>query len=208
MKKRSKFKKFQHPSFTEIVLLFVELEEHDPNSYTFRKILDKIATKLYYIPSTLVQPYTWSDSVDDMHSAGLEGLAKAISRYDHKKNNNFFLYSYRAIKGEIHREQKREMKWVEVCKTSSPVEEFEDILPDDGDPEQKMIREETLKLLVKLVNSLDKRSKTVMSMYLGIDGEPRSLRYIAEHLGVCHETARKIRDDATDRIAEVFRRQT
>lgn len=204
MKKGSKYK---HPSFTEISLLFVELENHELGTIESKRLLDNIANMLYYIPSVMVQRYKWSTSVEEMHAAGLEGLAKAIDRYDYRQNNNFFLYSFRTIHGEITREQKREIKWTELSKTCSPVEEYEAILPGDGDPEQDMIKKENLIRLEKLINSLDIKSKQVISMCLGIEGERRSLRYIAKNLGLCHETVRRIRDDTVEKLKEIFASQ-
>lgn len=198
---------FRHPSFTEVTLLFVELKSHQPGSAPFNKVLDQITTKLYYIPSTIVQKYKWSNSKEELLSAGLEALAKSISKYDFKKNNNFFLYSYPSIKGAIHKEQKREIEWTEVQKVSQPVEECENILIVPTDPEDNMIREQTLEFLEKIINTLDLRSRKVLSMYLGLEGDKKSLRQIAKELGICHETARKIRDEAVDKIVEVFRKR-
>jgi len=176
--------------------MFESLRELEEGSRKFNQLLNQIAIKLYYIPSMLIQKYTWSTASDELMSAGLEELCRAINRYDHHRNNNFRLYSYRAIKGRISREQKKEMEWYKIQNLSSPIEEYEDFLICEDTPENELMKRDNLRIFQKAMMELSGRSKQVLSMYLGIAGEPKSLREIAKTLGICHETARNIRDEA------------
>lgn len=196
--------RFRHPDFAEIALLFIKLRGQPEGTKKAERILNLIAEKLYYIPTTMIQPFKWSLAINDIHAAGLEGLAKAISKYDPKKNDNFFCYSYSIIRGEICREQKREMGWAETCQASSPVEEYEDSILDECDLEEELIQAQRLGILIELINNLDARSRDVLARYLGLRGECESLRHISDKLGICHETVRKIRDQAVSQLASMY----
>jgi len=146
----------------------------------------------------------WAHSLSDIHSAGLEGLVKAINKYNHNQNDNFFGYSYNIIRGEIHKEQKREIQWEEICRASSPVEEYEDILFDDCDLEESIINEQTVKLLYEIISQLDSRSRKVIDMHLGFSGPPCSIRQIARELDICPASAKKLKNEALVQIKTAF----
>lgn len=197
---------FKHPSFTEITIMFWEYEKLEDGTREKAELLNRIAEKLYYIPTVLVQPYKWSDSAGDIHSAGLEALAKAILRYNIKLNNNFFLYSYKSVKGSIHKEQKKEIEWKEIAHSTVSLEEHEDSLFSEYDAEDDLITQEMTALVKCKIKKMDEVSQFILNASLGFSEEVLSLRQIAKKLNMCHETVRRIRAEEIEGLQRYLHR--
>jgi len=80
-----------------------------------------------------------------------------------------------------------------------------DIIADNraSEPGESMFKDEELKLLRQLLDSIDDREAKVIRMRFGLDGsEPMTLKEIADELGMSRERARQISDEAITKLHE------
>jgi RNA polymerase primary sigma factor len=70
-------------------------------------------------------------------------------------------------------------------------------------PESRLVKEDDLQQVMKLLREMDKREATVLRLRFGLDGEkPKTLKEIGEYLGLTRERARQIESEALNKLAE------
>lgn len=72
-----------------------------------------------------------------------------------------------------------------------------------GTPDERSLRDEELKTLRRMLESIDDRQAKILRMRFGMDGcEPLTLKQIADELGLSRERVRQLADEALTRLNE------
>lgn len=69
-----------------------------------------------------------------------------------------------------------------------------------GAPEDSVLRFEELNVLQRLLDSIDEREAKILRMRFGLDGEPLTLKQIADEVGISRERVRQIVDEALTKL--------
>jgi RNA polymerase primary sigma factor len=80
---------------------------------------------------------------------------------------------------------------------------FSDMVADNrmGSPEDRMFQSEELRMLKKLLDSIDEREARILRLRFGLDGsEPLTLKQISDELGLSRERVRQIVDESLTRL--------
>ncbi len=135
-----------------------------------------------------------SVNVEDLISIGTIGLIKAINTFVPEKNIKLATYASRCIENEILMhlrrigKQKSEVSFDEPLKTDWDGNELllSDVLGTDSDCVYKSIDDEVdHQLLIRALNSLDIREKTIMDLRFGLsDSKERTQKEVADMLGI------------------------
>lgn len=140
----------------------------------------------------------------DILAEGNLGLVKALERYDGEMGNKFISYSVWWIRQTI----------TEAIKKRAGLDtvEFEEGDNDDDEnmPSQQNINEELIfeepedkhkEELAELMKCIDKREKTILTMYFGLNGEKEvTLDVISKRLKLSKERVRLIKENALRKI--------
>ncbi len=81
--------------------------------------------------------------------------------------------------------------------------EFRDIIPDDKttSPDEIVQDEETLRHMVRLIEHLDERERTILELRFGLSGErPRTLEEVSQTIGRTRERVRQIQNQALEKL--------
>ena len=85
--------------------------------------------------------------------------------------------------------------------------EFRDIIPDEKStaPDELVRDEETLKHMLKLVDTLDEREKTILTLRFGLNGEPpKTLEEVSQSIGRTRERVRQIQNFALEKLRKLL----
>ena len=132
--------------------------------------------------------------IEDLISIGTIGLIKAVSTFKTDKNIKLATYASRCIENEIlmflrrNNKTKSELSFDEPLHTDWDGNELllSDILGTDADMISRSVEDEVEKeLLIKAVNGLNQREKTIMLMRFGIGGlDEMTQKDVADKLGI------------------------
>ena len=134
--------------------------------------------------------------VEDLISIGTIGLIKAINTFNPTKNIKLATYASRCIENEILMYLRRNNKTKLEVSIDEPLNVdwdgnellLSDILGTEEDTIYKDLETEVeRKLLVKAINRLTPRERTIVEMRFGIgtpDGEERTQKEVADSLGI------------------------
>ena len=81
--------------------------------------------------------------------------------------------------------------------------EFRDIIPDEKtiSPDEIVQDEETLRHMLRLIDHLDERERTILSLRFGLTGErPRTLEEVSQTIGRTRERVRQIQNQALEKL--------
>lgn len=81
--------------------------------------------------------------------------------------------------------------------------EFRDIIPDEKttSPDEIVQDEETLRHMVRLIDRLDERERTILNLRFGLNGErPRTLEEVSQTIGRTRERVRQIQNQALEKL--------
>ncbi|MBN2451636.1 MAG: RNA polymerase sigma factor RpoD/SigA [Lentisphaeria bacterium] len=81
--------------------------------------------------------------------------------------------------------------------------EFRDIIPDEKtiSPDEIVQDEETLRHMLKLIDRLDERERTILALRFGLTGErPRTLEEVSQTIGRTRERVRQIQNQALEKL--------
>jgi len=81
--------------------------------------------------------------------------------------------------------------------------EFRDIIPDEKttSPDEIVQDEETLRHMVRLIDHLDERERTILNLRFGLNGErPRTLEEVSQTIGRTRERVRQIQNQALEKL--------
>lgn len=85
--------------------------------------------------------------------------------------------------------------------------EFRDIIPDEKStaPDELVRDEETLKHMLTLVDKLDDREKTILTLRFGLNGEPpKTLEEVSQSIGRTRERVRQIQNFALEKLRKLL----
>lgn len=134
--------------------------------------------------------------VEDLISIGTIGLIKAVNSYDSGKNIKLATYASRCIENEILMYLRRNSKTRMEVSIDEPLNVdwdgnellLSDILGTEEDTIYRDLETEVeRKLLMKAINRLSNREKTIVQMRFGIgtkDGEEKTQKEVADILGI------------------------
>lgn len=134
--------------------------------------------------------------VEDLISIGTIGLIKAINTFNPTKNIKLATYASRCIENEILMYLRRNNKTKLEVSIDEPLNVdwdgnellLSDILGTEEDTIYKDLENEVeRKLLVKAINKLTNREKTIVKMRFGLDnpeGEEKTQKEVADLLGI------------------------
>ncbi len=92
----------------------------------------------------------------------------------------------------------------EASNSSSGMSGLADMLADtrNGAPDDSVLRFEELTVLQRLLDSIDEREARILRLRFGLDGEPLTLKQIADEVGISRERVRQIVDEALTKLNE------
>ena len=131
--------------------------------------------------------------VEDLISIGTIGLIKAINTFNPDKNIKLATYASRCIENEILMYLRRNNKTKMEVSIDEPLNVdwellLSDILGTEEDTIYKDLENEVeRKLLIRAINRLSGRERTIIQMRFGLgtpDGEERTQKEVADMLGI------------------------
>ena len=137
-----------------------------------------------------------SVGVEDLISIGTIGLIKAINTFNPEKNIKLATYASRCIENEILMYLRRNNKTKMEVSIDEPLNVdwdgnellLSDILGTEEDTIYKDLENEVeRKLLIRAINRLSGRERTIIQMRFGLgtpDGEERTQKEVADMLGI------------------------
>ena len=150
--------------------------------------------------------YCLVDSVE-LISVGFLGLIHSVDNYDPDLNIRFSSYSVQCIKGKILRYLKNEGKSINDIRIYS----YDDSLDVDYDffdvPSNYSLEEdyETNKEIYRIMNCLDERERTILTMHYGLNGtKAYSQKEISEYLGLSTTRVNQIIKISLDKLNRGF----
>ncbi len=164
----------------------------------------------------VVKKYQGPDEdLEDLISIGTIGLIKAVSTFDHSKNNRLATYAARCIDNELLmmlRVRKKSSKEISLYEPIGMDKEGNEINLLDiiegvsvDIPEIMDLKENTKKLYQVLQEALNKREQQVVQMRYGLFGQrEKTQREIAESLGISRSYVSRIEKNALKKLRECF----
>lgn len=132
--------------------------------------------------------------VEDLVSIGSIGLIKAVNTFCPDKNIKLATYASRCIENEILMYLRKTGPLKNEVSIDEPLNVdwdgnellLSDILGSDPDEVNRDLEDEDeKKLLLKIINSLNERERTIMSMRFGLDGgKEYTQKEVADNLGI------------------------
>ncbi|MDD6244611.1 MAG: sigma-70 family RNA polymerase sigma factor [bacterium] len=157
----------------------------------------RLATKRVY-NKFINTPY----DIEELISAGYEGLVKSVCHYDVNKDVPFSCYAYKAIDNTVIKYMDKEKKHIDVLHLETIVRsknqdeeslEYIDTLKDESTVEDIILRQEEYQLVRDIVESLPEKKKRVIKELYGFnDGEEHTLMEVGKKLGMTYQNVSKI----------------
>ncbi len=158
--------------------------------------------------------------VEDLISIGTIGLIKSINTFDPDKNIKLATYASRCIENEILMYLRRNNKTRMEVSIDEPLNVdwdgnellLSDILGTDEDIIYKDIEDEVeRKLLLKAVNKLSEREKTIINLRFGLgssNGEELTQKEVAELLGISQSYISRLEKKIMKRLKREMMRES
>lgn len=152
---------------------------------------------------------------DDLISIGTIGLIKAVTTFDHSKNNRLATYAARCIDNELlmmlrmRKKTSREVSLYEpigMDKEGNEINLLDIIEGENVDiPEIMDLEADTRRLYQILQKALTDREQEVLRLRYGLFGvEEKTQREIAEKLGISRSYVSRIEKTALKKLKEFF----
>lgn len=152
-------------------------------------------------------------NIEDLISIGTIGLIKAVNTFKADKNIKLATYASRCIENEILMFLRKTSQLRNEVSIDEPLNVdwdgnellLSDILGSDADVVNKDIEfEDEKNLLIKTINSMNERERTIMSMRFGLDGgKEHTQKEVADILGISQSYISRLEK----RIIERLRRE-
>ncbi len=158
--------------------------------------------------------------VEDLISIGTIGLIKSINTFDPEKNIKLATYASRCIENEILMYLRRNNKTKLEVSIDEPLNVdwdgnellLSDILGTEEDIIYKDIEDEVeRKLLLKAVNKLSERERTIINLRFGLgkpDAEELTQKEVAELLGISQSYISRLEKKIMKRLKRELLRET
>lgn len=166
-------------------------------------IRDRILQANMRLVMSIVKKFvTPQHSFDDMLSDGIYSLMQAVEKFDYDRGFRFSTYAYRAIARNAYRSIADRQK--ENARAAGNSEEI--VVNAEDERGSSSVADEAWDrlrgLLAQLMERLDRREQFIIrSRYaLGAHRKVRSLRYLADRLGVSKERARQLEQRALGKL--------
>lgn len=155
---------------------------------------------------------------EDLIAVGTIGLIKAVSTFDHEKNNKLATYAARCVENEllmlfrVKKKTSREVSLHDPIGTDKEGNEISliDVLEGENvDVVERMeLRENTRKLHELIQNVLTSREQEILKMRYGLLGcREMTQREIAGELGISRSYVSRIEKNAVEKLREYFREE-
>lgn len=133
---------------------------------------------------------------DELVSAGIFALLRAIESYDISRGNKFSSYAYRAIHNEMGSLVRKEVRWHSLHAQEEASSEGL-----SGSFEDPLDNKEFAGALIKNSGLLPVEA-VIVKRHFGIDCEPSNLSQLARELKVSPEWVRKLKNRALEKMRE------
>ena len=123
--------------------------------------------------------YTNQTEQEDLLSIGTVGLMKAVSTFDYEKGARFATYASRCIENEIRMQFRRERKSGQTVSLQEALETdgdsaltLADVIQDGFCMEDSCERQEDVRRLRQLLDTLPARERQILLLRYGLAGQP------------------------------------
>lgn len=147
---------------------------------------------------------------EDLISVGRLGLVKAANTFDESKGYQFSTYAIPVIYHTVAMYLRHLLKHKNTISLNSAMFRnendgdeisLEDILADNENVEESYLKDETFSEVMKAVDTLSEREKTIISMMYGLNGyHPTIQAEIAKDLGLSQSYVSRIAKNAIDKL--------
>jgi len=186
-------------SDVDIINVFKQIDEEPQRK---KELYEDLVKKLSYIPCSLVAKYRRYGNYLDLKQTAYLTFFKAMSTFDYNKSSNFKGWSWWWVRKEVAKEAYREKLYL-ASFADLNIEEIEVMFTYNI--EESFIELEQAKIVEELLGKLDDRSRAILEKSFGVQNlPPESLREIADGLGLSHESVRKIRNTAIQKLATLY----
>lgn len=148
--------------------------------------------------------------IEDLVSIGTIGLIKAVNTFRPDKNIKLATYASRCIENEILMYLRKTSQLRNEVSIDEPLNVdwdgnellLSDILGSDPDTVNKGIElEDEKNLLIRTINSMNERERTIMAMRFGLDGgEEHTQKEVAEILGISQSYISRLEKRIIERL--------
>lgn len=148
--------------------------------------------------------------IEDLVSIGTIGLIKAVNTFRADKNIKLATYASRCIENEILMFLRKTSQLRNEVSIDEPLNVdwdgnellLSDILGSDADIVNKDIElEDEKNLLIRTINTMNEREKTIMSMRFGLDGgKERTQKEVADMLGISQSYISRLEKRIIERL--------
>lgn len=148
--------------------------------------------------------------IEDLVSIGTIGLIKAVNTFRADKNIKLATYASRCIENEILMFLRKTSQLRNEVSIDEPLNVdwdgnellLSDILGSEADIVNKDIElEDEKNLLIRTINTMNEREKTIMSMRFGLDGgKERTQKEVADMLGISQSYISRLEKRIIERL--------
>ena len=158
--------------------------------------------------------YTVSGGQDDFISIGTIGLIKAVDTYDCARTTRFASYASRCIENEIRMQFRRERKSGQTVSLQEALETdgdsaltLADVIQDGFCMEDSCERQEDVRRLRQLLDTLPARERQILLLRYGLAGQPPLTQLeTAGLLGISRSYVSRLEKRALTRLMNAWRR--
>ena len=143
---------------------------------------------------------------EDLVSEGNEILLKAITKFDYSRGFRFSTYATHAVQrhffryvNRVRRRHSQEMKSSGEMINTIPQGDCDELIEEWIREENRMTR-----LIAHMAETLDEREQAIIRGRFGLNGAVRTLRELADELGLSKERIRQLQVVAVEKLRDVF----
>lgn len=142
---------------------------------------------------------------DDLVSAGIIGLIKAIDNYDGTKNSKFAIYASKCIDNEIRMSLRNVRKHLNLLRLDNYVNcvsdtTFVELLCDEKDFFENVFTKEEYEMVRKIISELPLKEKIIVEMYFGFNARKYTQVEIAKEVNISQSYLSRVIKDILNKI--------
>ena len=142
---------------------------------------------------------------DDLVSAGIIGLIKAIDNYDGTKNSKFATYASKCIDNEIRMSLRNVRKHLNLLRLDDYVNcvsdtTFVELLCDEKVFFENVFTKEEYEIVRKIISELPLKEKIIVEMYFGFNGRKYTQVEIAKEVNISQSYLSRVIKDILNKI--------